>query len=68
MMKNTDCSEQLILVIAGTRPEVIKLAPIVKALRETSEYSVFFLSSGQQGELLGQTLQDQGIRPDIEID
>jgi UDP-N-acetylglucosamine 2-epimerase (non-hydrolysing) len=41
-----------ILCIVGTRPEVIKMAPVIRALREMPEFSVKVLSSGQHRELL----------------
>ncbi len=41
-----------ILCIVGTRPEVIKMAPVIRALREVPEFSVSVLSSGQHRELL----------------
>ncbi len=41
-----------ILCIIGTRPEVIKMAPVVRALRSVPELSVDVLNSGQHRELL----------------
>ncbi len=41
-----------ILCIVGTRPEVIKMAPVIQALRAVPEFSVSVLSSGQHRELL----------------
>jgi UDP-N-acetylglucosamine 2-epimerase (non-hydrolysing) len=41
-----------ILCIVGTRPEVIKMAPVIQALRLVPEFSVRVLSSGQHRELL----------------
>jgi len=41
-----------ILCIVGTRPEVIKMAPVIRALRATPELAVSVLSSGQHRELL----------------
>lgn len=41
-----------IMCIVGTRPEVIKMAEVVHALREAPEFSVTVLSSGQHRELL----------------
>lgn len=41
-----------VLCIVGTRPEVIKMAPVIRALREVPEFSVRVLSSGQHRELL----------------
>jgi UDP-N-acetylglucosamine 2-epimerase (non-hydrolysing) len=41
-----------VLCIVGTRPEVIKMAPVIRSLREVSELEVSVLSSGQHRELL----------------
>jgi UDP-N-acetylglucosamine 2-epimerase (non-hydrolysing) len=38
--------------IVGTRPEVIKMAPVIRALRDESSLSVSVLCSGQHRELL----------------
>lgn len=41
-----------ILCIIGTRPEVIKMAPVIRALRSVPKFQVSVLSSGQHRELL----------------
>jgi len=41
-----------ILCIVGTRPEVIKMAPVIQALSADSKFKVKVLSSGQHRELL----------------
>ena len=41
-----------VLCIIGTRPEVIKMAPVIRALRAVPELAVSVLSSGQHRELL----------------
>jgi UDP-N-acetylglucosamine 2-epimerase (non-hydrolysing) len=41
-----------VLCIVGTRPEVIKMAPVIRALRDVPEFTVKVLSSGQHRELL----------------
>lgn len=58
-----------ILVFVGTRPEAIKMAPVVKALRERSDlFDVTLLSTGQHREMLTQTLRDFALEPDINLD
>ncbi len=57
-----------LLVIVGTRPEAIKLIPIVKAARERGElFSVCFCSSGQHQDLLDSVWQDFQISPDVDL-
>lgn len=58
-----------ILVFVGTRPEAIKMAPVVKALRERGDlFDVTLLSTGQQREMLLQTLGDFALKADINLD
>ncbi|MFT4300813.1 MAG: UDP-N-acetylglucosamine 2-epimerase, partial [Desulfovibrio sp.] len=58
-----------ILVFVGTRPEAIKMAPVVKALRERDDlFEVTLLSTGQHREMLMQTLGDFALEPDINLD
>lgn len=55
-----------VMVVMGTRPEVIKLAPVVGALRSVAETVV--CSSGQHREMLAQALSVFCIEPDIRLD
>ena len=59
--------KQNILFIAGTRPEVIKVAPAVKEakMRHTE---VTFLLTGQHKEMARQVLEAFGMQADIELD
>jgi UDP-N-acetylglucosamine 2-epimerase (non-hydrolysing) len=59
-----------VLVVIGTRPEGIKLAPVVEALGErAAEVEARVALTGQHSELLDQALDVFGIRPawDLEI-
>ena len=48
-----------IICFAGTRPEAIKLAPVIRELRSyPEEFTVRLCSSGQHRELLYQALAD----------
>lgn len=57
-----------ILVLAGTRPEAIKVAPVVLALRRDPRCEVVLCSSGQHREMLHQALADFGLTPDRDLD
>ena len=57
-----------ILVVFGTRPEVIKLAPVILELRKHSEYNVIVCNTEQQKELSNQTLEYFGLKADINLD
>lgn len=56
-----------ILIFAGTRPEAIKVAPIVISLREHPDFDVSLVSSGQHHEMLYQAFADFGLTPDIDL-
>src|SRR5947209_18251495 len=55
-------------VIVGTRPEAIKLAPVVKALRKSDDFLVRVVSSGQQGEICYSALAAFGLAADSSLD
>lgn len=58
-----------ILFVFGTRPEVIKLAPIILELKKYSEnYNVIICNTEQQKELSNQTLSYFGLKADINLD
>jgi UDP-N-acetylglucosamine 2-epimerase (non-hydrolysing) len=57
-----------IAIVVGTRPEVIKLAPVIKAIREEDRLKPYVISTGQQVGLLRKALDEFEIKPDIEID
>lgn len=56
-----------ILVVLGTRPEAIKLAPVILELRKNSEYKVLVCNTEQQKELSNQTLGFFGIKADFNL-
>lgn len=56
-----------VTVIAGTRPEAIKLAPVVHAMRETG-LGVQLLATGQHRELLARALADFDLTADDDLD
>lgn len=58
-----------ILVVFGTRPEVIKLAPVILELKKYPEkYNVIVCNTEQQKELSNQTLSFFGLKADINLD
>lgn len=58
-----------ILVVFGTRPEVIKLAPVILELKKHNlEYNVIICNTEQQKELSNQTLDYFGLKADINLD
>lgn len=57
-----------IVVTFGTRPEAIKMFPVVFALRETGLFDVKVVVTAQHRELLDSVLALAGITPDIDLD
>jgi len=57
-----------VLIVVGTRPEVIKLAPLVNALSTTSGFTPILCVVGQQGHILAQALAEWGLVPTYRID
>lgn len=57
-----------IIVILGTRPEAIKLAPVILELRKNPNYHVWVCNTEQQKELSNQTLGFFGIHADFNLD
>ena len=57
-----------IIVILGTRPEAIKLAPVILELRNRKNACVYVCNTEQQKELSNQTLGFFGIHPDCCLD
>ena len=56
-----------VLVAVGTRPEAVKLCPVIAALRER-EIPTVVCSTGQHGQLLADALKDYRITPDIALE
>ena len=61
-------SQQSIAVVVGTRPEAIKLAPVVLALRRQGRFRPILISTAQHTDLLDQALAGFGLAPDIDLE
>lgn len=57
-----------VLVVFGTRPEGIKLAPVIRALRARKGVRVVVANAGQHAEMLDQHLEPFGIQTDHRLD
>lgn len=56
------------MVIFGTRPEAIKLFPVIDALTRYSDMRTAVLVSAQHRQMLDQVLAISGIMPDYDLD
>ena len=57
-----------ILCVVGTRPEAIKLAPVILALKSSGWAEVRILATAQHRQMLDQVLSLFNIVPDIDLD
>lgn len=56
-----------VAVLFGTRPEAIKMAPVVRTLRESSYLEPLVIATAQHREMLDQVLEVFGIQPDHDL-
>jgi UDP-N-acetylglucosamine 2-epimerase (non-hydrolysing) len=57
-----------IAVVYGTRPEAIKLAPVIVELRKTDDFEVIVICTGQHKEMLVGILDLWDLVPDFSIE
>ncbi|MCC7494511.1 MAG: UDP-N-acetylglucosamine 2-epimerase (non-hydrolyzing) [Fimbriimonadaceae bacterium] len=57
-----------VAVAFGTRPEAVKMAPLVQALRADSRFRCSCIVTAQHREMLDQVLAVFGITPDADLD
>ncbi len=61
-------SKQKILVVFGTRPEAIKMAPVVKAFKADERFETQVCVTAQHRDMLDQVLQLFNIVPEFDLD
>lgn len=57
-----------VMVMAGTRPEAIKVAPVVRELQGHDELKTVLCNTGQHREMIRQSFDDFGIQPNLYLD
>lgn len=57
-----------IINVVGTRPEAIKMAPVILALKKIPDFNVRVLATAQHRQMLDQVLKVFDIEPDIDLD
>lgn len=57
-----------VFVVFGTRPEVVKLAPVIRALRKRGGLATKLIATGQHRGLLRQMLSAFELEPDVDFD
>ncbi len=58
----------IVLTVFGTRPEVIKLAPVVRALRRRKDLASRVCVTAQHRQMLDLMLSNFNLRPDYDLD
>src|SRR5690242_15789522 len=56
-----------VAVIFGTRPEAIKLAPVILALKRDADFDCRVCVTGQHRQMLDQVLDVFGIKPEFDL-
>jgi UDP-N-acetylglucosamine 2-epimerase (non-hydrolysing) len=56
-----------VLVIFGTRPEAIKLAPVLLALNDDSRFDAYSCSTGQHRDMVAPVSEFFGLVPDFDL-
>lgn len=59
--------KKLVAVVAGTRPEAVKMAPVYFALKASSCFETVFLATAQHRQMLDQTLASFSIVPEHDL-
>jgi UDP-N-acetylglucosamine 2-epimerase (non-hydrolysing) len=57
-----------VICVVGTRPEAIKMAPVILALKKATDLNVCVLATAQHRHLLDQVMKVFDIEPDIDLD
>src|SRR6478736_4850480 len=57
-----------IVAFIGTRPEAVKLAPVVAALRDSSDFQCTVVATGQHSEMFRQVVETFGFAVDVDLD
>ena len=58
---------KIIMPIFGTRPEAIKMCPLIRELRHRQNVTVRVCVTGQHRELLSSALDIFGVQPDVDL-
>lgn len=60
-------SQPLVTIVLGTRPEAIKLAPVIQAFQAASDFRTRVVLTGQHREMVAQVMQLFGLKADHDL-
>ena len=64
----SDRAPRRIACVVGTRPEIVKMAPVVHALRAGGRAAALVVDTGQHRELVTETMATFGLSSDVALD
>lgn len=57
-----------IVAVFGTRPEAVKMAPVVRMLQQDKAFAVKVVVTAQHREMLDQVMRQFGLSSDVDLD
>lgn len=60
--------KKTVAIVAGTRPECVKMVPVYFELQKSTSLRPVFLATAQHRQMLDQTLAVFGIKPEYDLD
>ena len=60
-------SKLVVPIVVGTRPEAIKLLPVILAMRKSECYEPLVVSTGQHNRMVDYIFELAGIKPDVAL-
>ncbi|MEI8251690.1 MAG: UDP-N-acetylglucosamine 2-epimerase (non-hydrolyzing) [Synechococcus sp. ELA057] len=66
-LRGDSASTPLITIVLGTRPEAIKLAPVILAFRAAADFRTRVVLTGQHREMVTQVMQLFGLEADHDL-
>ncbi|WP_298908256.1 non-hydrolyzing UDP-N-acetylglucosamine 2-epimerase [uncultured Nostoc sp.] len=61
-------NQKRVYIILGTRPEAIKLAPVIQVFQKSSDFESQVILTGQHREMVEQVMQLFNIKPDYDLE
>lgn len=65
-IRENSCKKKIMLVF-GTRPEAVKMCPLIKEFQKDNDIEIYICLTGQHREMLDQVMADFGIKPDYNL-
>ncbi|HWK92726.1 MAG TPA: UDP-N-acetylglucosamine 2-epimerase (non-hydrolyzing) [Luteimicrobium sp.] len=56
-----------VMVVVGTRPEAIKMLPVVQELERSEHLAPFVVSTGQHSRMVAEVFDLAGLQPDLDL-